>query len=106
MNMLHECCATHVLLVVWDVELDGGIHFFIPPEERSRSDQITPNFKVQNFLSKHDYLVKFSISIQKNVVTFDVRQTLNPRQCRGGVGATPPPSSFSGLAAEPLGGSR
>ena len=32
------------------------------------------------------------------------RARVNPRQCRG-VGA-PPPMSFSGMAAEPLGGSR
>ena len=26
-NMLHECRATHVLLVIWDVSFDSDIHF-------------------------------------------------------------------------------
>ena len=27
MKMLHVCRATHVLLVIWNAEYDGGIHF-------------------------------------------------------------------------------
>ena len=27
MRTLNECRATHVLLVIWDAEFDGDIHF-------------------------------------------------------------------------------
>ena len=36
MKMLHECRATLVFWIIWDVEFDGGIAIFISPEERAR----------------------------------------------------------------------
>ena len=36
MKMLHDCRATHVLWAIWD---DGGIHFWVRPEERSIQGQ-------------------------------------------------------------------
>ena len=43
MKMLHECRATHVLLVIWYAEFDGDIDFYVGPEERSMSGQARLN---------------------------------------------------------------
>ena len=45
MKVLNECHATHVLWVILDVELDGGIYVMIWFEEKSRSGQIRSNKK-------------------------------------------------------------
>ena len=43
MKMLQECRATHNLRVIWDAEIDGGIHFQVWPEEMSMSGQTRSN---------------------------------------------------------------
>ena len=35
--MLHDCCATHDLWIIWNAECDSDIQFWIWPENRPRS---------------------------------------------------------------------
>ena len=65
MNMLRERRATDVLGLIWGVEVDGGIHFQICPEERTRLGQIKSNLKIHNYSSKHAFLVPLSVQIPK-----------------------------------------
>ena len=36
------------LSIMWDVEFDGDIYFYISLKEKSRPGKITSNFKIQN----------------------------------------------------------
>ena len=71
-KMLHDCRTTHVLSVIWDLEIDGGIHFWDWTEENSSYGQIRPNFKIQNFPAKHVHLVQFCLRIPRMLLfTYD-----------------------------------
>ena len=80
--MLHECRATHILLVIWDAEIDGGIHFQVWPEERSMSGQNRSNkvkfLKFKISIQKHTYVVQFCLRIPE-MLFFYVRQLEKPK---------------------------
>ena len=67
MKMSHEYRAINVWCVIWIVEFDGDIHFFIWPEIDPISGQVMSSFKFQNILQKQAYFVQFCFKIKKNI---------------------------------------
>ena len=56
---MYDWRAIYVLRVIWYVEIDGGIHFQIWPEEMSRTDQIS---KTKLSCKKNVSLLSISVS--------------------------------------------
>ena len=82
MKMLHECRATHVLWVVREAEIDGGIHFQVWPEVRSMSGQTRSNkVKFSNsIISSKTWLSCLLLSQDaKNAIYFYVRLLEMPK---------------------------
>ena len=76
---MHECRATHVLWVIWDAKIDGNIHFYIGPEERSILDQTRSNkVKFRNSLLSYESMPILSsfVSRYQKFDSFYVRQVL------------------------------
>ena len=42
MKILYKYRVTHILLVIWDLEFDGVVHFQTRHQEKLMSDQIWP----------------------------------------------------------------
>ena len=64
------CRATHVLWIICDVDFNDGIQFWLRPKEKSRSGQIRSNFKIQNFLIMHVWILEYSLRIPKMLFIF------------------------------------
>ena len=81
MKMLHECRASHVLWVIWDIEVDGGIHFLFKPREGQAQGQIRLNFKIQKLLTKTCASCLVLPPNSRDVIYFYVRQMENVKNC-------------------------
>ena len=55
--MLHDCCATHDLWVIWNAEYDSDIQFWIWPENRPRSGK-------RGQISKSEIFIKICLFFQ------------------------------------------
>ena len=66
MKLLYECRVTHAVWVIWDVEGNGDIRFFISDPGRGqcqvKSGQI---LKFKNYFQKHAYPVQFDPRVEK-----------------------------------------
>ena len=67
----------HALRVIWDIECDGGIHFYLTRQNGQSHVKIVPHLK--SFLTKRclSYPVLFPDS--KNVIFFRVRRLELPK---------------------------
>ena len=71
--MLHDCRAMHVLWVFMDAEFDRGIHLYAKLRKRQHQvklGQISSNFQIQNFRTKHAHLAHSYFSIPNMLFVF------------------------------------
>ena len=66
MRLLHECRATHVLLILCDAKFDCSIHLLFGPRKGQSQVKFRGKIKIENFfLQNYANLVQVFLRIQK-----------------------------------------